>query len=329
MNELKISNIKIDLINAKKEQPRQKLKNISLLARNIKENGLINPISVEKKENKFEIISGERRFRACKLLKWKSVPCIVRKRGEFDDLAENFCRDDLSIVEKAQSIDKVLKKRVGGNYSRVLLQVKNSDFVDLTQEAKDVSRFCDAIGYSAEYIYKISKIMCIDLDIRKQMIRADVGSAVALKLCYISDRKVQQEIIRLVGEGVSESNIIKKINEQKFFENKNIQNTIEQVKKLFKAYNSFNKGVYYLKTNIPLMLGLVENFDKVKRQKIKDNVDDLLYFFRQFQEKSFEDSVFGCVKLLEELSVAVDSDEFGLPDLHKSNNRKNEVGGRV
>jgi ParB/RepB/Spo0J family partition protein len=77
------------------------------LAESIKEHGLIQPITVRhaKDDKRFEIIAGERRFRACKLLGWKTIPAIVTTLKDEDasavTLAENIARKSLDPIDEA------------------------------------------------------------------------------------------------------------------------------------------------------------------------------------------------------------------------------------
>lgn len=84
------------------------------LADSIGKYGLLQPITVrEIGENVYELIAGERRLKACKLLCMQSVPCIVCKTDEktsFElSLAENMTRSELNMFEQAEAISKLMK----------------------------------------------------------------------------------------------------------------------------------------------------------------------------------------------------------------------------
>ncbi|MEF3279478.1 MAG: ParB/RepB/Spo0J family partition protein [Elusimicrobiota bacterium] len=95
--------------------------NIKELAQSIKENGLAQPILVTRiNENKYEIIAGERRYRACKYLGWKEIDAIVK--NEINDnkkltisLIENIQREDLNPVEKALAYKKMIEMGMNQN----------------------------------------------------------------------------------------------------------------------------------------------------------------------------------------------------------------------
>ena len=88
--------------------------NIDNLAQDINNNGLINPLSVRKINNKYEIYAGQRRFRAIELLKWKKIPCLISyckndNQIEKISLSENIQRNKLTTQEKCNSFYKFYK----------------------------------------------------------------------------------------------------------------------------------------------------------------------------------------------------------------------------
>ncbi len=108
--------IPIDQIVANPDQPRLAIKEEPLLelAASIQEKGLLQPILLRRKGNRYEVIAGERRFRASLLAGLREVPAIVK---DVDDrealeiaLTENLQREDLNPVEVATVYDKFLKE---------------------------------------------------------------------------------------------------------------------------------------------------------------------------------------------------------------------------
>ena len=99
------------------EQPRKTFNDEALqeLARSLKSNGLLQPITVRPDEDDFILIAGERRWRAACLLGWKTIPAIVRSDvtpGEAAklQLLENIVRRDLNPVEEASAFKKMLEE---------------------------------------------------------------------------------------------------------------------------------------------------------------------------------------------------------------------------
>ena len=105
----KIHKIKINEIEPNKNQPRRTFNSESIdeLADSIKKFGVIQPIIVSKKNDYYEIIAGERRWRASKKAGLTEMPCIIRNSEEKENkeiaLIENIQREDLNPIEKAKS----------------------------------------------------------------------------------------------------------------------------------------------------------------------------------------------------------------------------------
>ena len=150
-NELKISDIKPNL-----NQPRSYFDDNSIheLANSIKEQGLLMPILVKEDENsnnkkKYRIIAGERRWRACKSLKMKTINAIVFKNTseKSDALAaiiENVQREDLAVLEEAIAYDKLIKH----------YKMKHEDIAKST-------------GKSRSYITNLLRILSLKEDVKK------------------------------------------------------------------------------------------------------------------------------------------------------------------
>lgn len=112
----KIESINLDQIIAGVYQPRKNFDKTELqeLANSIKENGLIQPIILRKvsDEDRYEIIAGERRFRAAKLAGLKEIASIVKKINNHEALElaiiENIQRTDLSLIEEANGYQQLM-----------------------------------------------------------------------------------------------------------------------------------------------------------------------------------------------------------------------------
>ncbi len=108
--------VKITQVEPNREQPRKNFDEDSLqeLADSIKQFGLLQPILVQDKEDHYEIIAGERRWRAAKLAGLKEVPVIIRKYSKQEiveiSLIENIQREDLNPIEEAQAYKRLLNE---------------------------------------------------------------------------------------------------------------------------------------------------------------------------------------------------------------------------
>ena len=104
-----VSYINLSDIKPNPDQPRRDFNNISLaeLSKSIKEKGIITPITVRESNKGYEIIAGERRWRAAKKAKLKSIPAYILNIGDEAEmmevaLIENIQREDLNPIEEAE-----------------------------------------------------------------------------------------------------------------------------------------------------------------------------------------------------------------------------------
>jgi ParB family chromosome partitioning protein len=152
-----ITHIKIDQIKPNKNQPRTVFseKSLNELAQSIKQQGLLQPILVRKLEaEKYEIVAGERRWRACQLANLERVPVIIKELSNEEvlliALIENIQREDLNPIDQALALKKLkdelnisqeeIGKRVGKSRAQIanlmrLLQLPDP-VQDLVKENK-------------------------------------------------------------------------------------------------------------------------------------------------------------------------------------------------
>lgn len=142
---------RMELIRPGRFQPRTHFSEAELddLARSIRENGVIQPILVKKTENGYEIIAGERRFRAAKRAELTRIPVIVKNLDEdrllVTSIVENIQRQDLNPLEEAEGYHRLIHE-LGLTQIQVSSQVGKSrsaiaNFLrlrQLPQEVKDL-----------------------------------------------------------------------------------------------------------------------------------------------------------------------------------------------
>lgn len=106
--------VDINLVEPNREQPRKYFDEDALfeLSESIKQVGLLQPILVQDRDGYYEIIAGERRWRACKLAGLKEIPVIIRKFTEQEiveiSIIENIQREDLNPIEEALAYKRLL-----------------------------------------------------------------------------------------------------------------------------------------------------------------------------------------------------------------------------
>jgi ParB family chromosome partitioning protein len=161
----KIQEISVKKIVSGKYQPRTIFdeKGIQELADSISEQGLMQPIIVRKKDNQFEIIAGERRWRAAQLAKLEGVPVIVREINDRSALAmsliENMQREDLSPLEEANGIKRMI------------------DEFGMTHE-----KVADALGKTRVYVSNLIRLLNLTSFVRNALMekKIDMGHARAI-----------------------------------------------------------------------------------------------------------------------------------------------------
>lgn len=113
----------LDAIRPNEKQPRQHFDDRALreLADSIKARGVLQPIRVRRDGERYEIISGERRYRAAGMAGLTAIPVIIEAREDYsefdqaiDALVENLQRDDLNVVEEVEGIFQLVQMRAAG-----------------------------------------------------------------------------------------------------------------------------------------------------------------------------------------------------------------------
>ena len=108
--------MKINIVEPNREQPRKKFEEDALLelADSIKQFGILQPLLVRKRKDYYEIIAGERRWRAAKMAGVKEVPVIIKEFSEQEvieiGLIENIQRENLNPIEEAMAFKRLLEE---------------------------------------------------------------------------------------------------------------------------------------------------------------------------------------------------------------------------
>lgn len=108
--------VKINEVEPNKNQPRRTFDEDALLelAESIKQHGVIQPLIVKKRDKYYEIIAGERRWRAAKMAGLKEIPIVIKDLSDQEimevALIENVQREDLNPIEEAQAYQRLIKE---------------------------------------------------------------------------------------------------------------------------------------------------------------------------------------------------------------------------
>jgi ParB family transcriptional regulator, chromosome partitioning protein len=173
--------IPMNLIKANRDQPRKSFdpEKISELAQSIKEHGVIQPIILNKEEDIYIVIAGERRFRAAKSIGLVEIPAIVMNINNKEvleiSLIENIQREDLNPIEEAIAYRKLLV-----------------DF-DLTQE--EVSK---KVSKSRTAITNCMRLLNLDERVQDYIIDGVISEGHGRAILGISDKEIQYQISQMV-----------------------------------------------------------------------------------------------------------------------------------
>ncbi|MCR6524774.1 nucleoid occlusion protein [Lysinibacillus capsici] len=174
----------IDQIVPNRFQPRTIFddEKIEELSRTIHTHGVIQPIVVRKtSDNQYEIIAGERRYRAMKKLQWTEVPAIVRNLTDKETasiaLIENLQREELTAIEEAVAYQKLLELH------------------ELTQEA-----LAQRLGKGQSTVANKLRLLRLPDEVQQAILKRKISERHARALIAIKDQPLQLEILQLAIE---------------------------------------------------------------------------------------------------------------------------------
>ena len=248
-----IENISVDQLNPGQYQPRKRFDEESLqeLADSIIEQGLMQPIIVRKSENNFEIIAGERRWRAAKLAKVDTIPVIVRNINDRTEsiiaLIENMQRVDLSAIEEAEGIKKMI------------------DEFGMTHEEAS-----DAVGMSRSAVSNLLRLLQLTDFVKDKLNLGDIDMGHARALISLSADQQNMVCQKIINEKLSVRKVeellqsgITKQNNKKISKDNNKNNDIEILQKEFSDKLGFPVTIENKNNNSGLIKIKYRNLDEL------------------------------------------------------------------
>lgn len=212
-DELEIKMISVDEIRPNPFQPRETFskEDIRELAKSIKVFGLLQPIIVRKKGKTYEIIAGERRWRAAQFAGLRKIPAIVKEVTDAElmmqSLIENIHRKDLEPIEKARGLAEVYrlmgfepmnvgtKLHVIDNKIRGYSRYKVG--TPLTEEEKQIKEVADMIGLSYDYQYRLLTLLRLTPEEQKLVSELKLGYEEAHSIATIEKPEIRKRVIEL------------------------------------------------------------------------------------------------------------------------------------
>jgi ParB family chromosome partitioning protein len=160
-------NIPIEKIIVNQLQPRKDMGDLTELTESIREKGIIEPVIVRPKEGHYEIIAGERRYRAAQKAGLSEIPCIEHDVPDNEALelsiVENIQRKDLNVFEQAQSIMS-LAEIYGYNHEEIAKKIGKSrvtvsELIRITDLPSDIKQKCLEMGINSKtFLLELTKI---------------------------------------------------------------------------------------------------------------------------------------------------------------------------
>ncbi|SDN85093.1 chromosome partitioning protein, ParB family [Psychrobacillus sp. OK028] len=179
-----VLNIAIEKIVPNRYQPRTVFDDdkIEELARTIHTHGVIQPIIIRKMDDeKYEIIAGERRFRAMTKLKWTEVPAIIRNLSDKETasiaLIENLQREELTAIEEAVAYQKLLKLH------------------ELTQEA-----LAQRLGKGQSTVANKLRLLKLPQEVQEAIMKKELSERHARALMPIKEIETQIDLMNMAIE---------------------------------------------------------------------------------------------------------------------------------
>lgn len=182
-----LKNIPIELIQRGKYQPRTDMHEEALeeLAASIRVQGVMQPIVVRPiSADKYEIIAGERRWRATQIAGLDSIPAIIKPVGDEAAIAmsliENIQRENLNPIEEAMALKRL------------------QDEFELTQQ-----QVADAVGKSRATVTNLMRLIGLSIDVRRMLEHGDLEMGHARALLSLPDIQQSEAARSVVGKGLS------------------------------------------------------------------------------------------------------------------------------
>ncbi|RKD22239.1 chromosome segregation DNA-binding protein [Caminicella sporogenes DSM 14501] len=234
-----IKMIKINNIRPNEKQPRKYFneEKIKDLEESIREHGIVQPIIVRKIPSGFEIVAGERRWRAAKNASLKEIPCIIKDLNDEEtvklSLIENLQREDLNDIEEALA------------YKRLI------DEYNMTQEK--ISRL---VGKSRTYIANTLRLLNLSRHVKDLIIEGKITGGHGRALLRIKDEKLQKQVaLKVIEENLTVREV------EKF-----VAGLLEKSERKEKKKVNKDSNIIFLEETLKEVLGTKVNIVKGKKK---------------------------------------------------------------
>jgi ParB family chromosome partitioning protein len=219
------------------------------LASSIKQKGILQPILVRAKQSYFEIVSGNRRFHACKGLGWRKIICHIL---ELDDkeafeisLIENIQRKTLDPKEEAEAFKSYIISFGWGG----------------------ISHLAAKIGKSVSYVQRRIKLLDLPSDVLDSISNSSISPTVAEELLSLDDKDKQSDLTQLISKNRLSSRKVRKLvkdlkeNNSPYGYDESCSSVIEIADIDMKTHRSFDKSIIALKVALNKIVAIISEIE--------------------------------------------------------------------
>ena len=212
------------------------------LALSIIQCGILNPIVIKVKDDNFEIISGTRRFLACKKLRWKKIPCHIIEvgdKGAFEiSLVENIQRKNLSPIEEARAFKMYIDNLGWGG----------------------ISDLASKISKSVPYVSKRLSLLELPENILAELRNLNISTSMAEELTLVKDKTQRARIANQAIKNNLTIREVRKLTEESF-RLPSDQDTEDTQDMEIRVNRSFDKIITSLKIALNKIGMIIEDTD--------------------------------------------------------------------
>jgi ParB family transcriptional regulator, chromosome partitioning protein len=235
------------------------------LMSSIREHGLLQPILIRPRLNGFEIVAGNRRFHACKSLRWRFIACKIREMSDKQAfeimLTENIQRKSMDPVEEAEAFRKyVLDYGWGG-----------------------VSELGRKIGKSEEYVSHRIQLLKLPEEIKEQIIVSKINVSQAFELTNVPETRLLEFTSKIMENNLTVKQIREvkaAIKEESLYESSNPVNELSSVIPIVRKVKFAKKTSLALKITLARLDTIIEEVEMNIQPDQRMEIIDLLMGIR-------------------------------------------------
>jgi ParB family transcriptional regulator, chromosome partitioning protein len=235
------------------------------LMSSIREHGLLQPILIRPRLNGFEIVAGNRRFHACKSLRWRFIACKIREMSDKQAfeimLTENIQRKSMDPVEEAEAFRKyVLDYGWGG-----------------------VSELGRKIGKSEEYVSHRIQLLKLPDEIKEQIIVSKINVSQAFELTNVPETRLLEFTSKIMENNLTVKQIREvkaAIKEESLYESSNPVNELSSVIPIVRKVKFAKKTSLALKITLARLDTIIEEVEMNIQPDQRMEIIDLLMGIR-------------------------------------------------